>query len=408
MATRSRLTVNPSFFIKNIYKSFREDWKTAYSFMRFQAAKESWNLRHRNKEIDGTGDKIELVSLRITDMCNLRCHSCGQWGDNGYLVGTPLKELKQREVPVERYKKLVDDVMATGSRPIWYIWGGEPMLYPGIIELLYYIKERGMPISLVTNGTHVAKRAEELLDTLKILHVSVDGPNPEIHNAQRPGVSKKHDNFKAVEAGLKAISDGKKARGQTFPYLVPISCITSYNIDYLADLYDFTSQYADAQMLYLTWWIDAQSAAEHTHDFERRFGFKPKTHYGWIGTWKDFDYSKLLDKYDELWSKWEKSGKCPPVMMPRVSGAEEIEKYYLDHSATFGYDQCVSIYMTVEIDSNGDVSYCRDYHDYIVGNIREESILDIWNNEKSKKFRKSITKEGIMPVCRRCCGLMGF
>ena len=95
MATRSRLTVNPSFFIKNIYKSFREDWKTAYSFMRFQAAKESWNLRHRNKEIDGTGDKIELVSLRITDMCNLRCHSCGQWGDNGYLVGTPLKELKQ-------------------------------------------------------------------------------------------------------------------------------------------------------------------------------------------------------------------------------------------------------------------------------------------------------------------------
>ena len=46
-----------------------------------------------------------------------------------------------------------------------------------------------------------------------------------------------------------------------------------YNIDVVVDLYKFTSQFADAQIFYLTWWIDAESAQEHTEDFEKRFGF---------------------------------------------------------------------------------------------------------------------------------------
>ena len=64
--------------------------------------------------------------------------------------------------------------------------------------------------------------------------------------------------------------------------------------------------------------------------------------------------------------------------------------------------------MTMEIDSNGDVSLCRDYHDYIIGNIKNDSVMDMWNNDKAQKFRSSISTEGPMPVGRRCCGLMGY
>ena len=51
-------------------------------------------------------------------MCNLRCHTCGQWGDNGYLLGKSLKELKRREVPAERYKNFVDDLQKQGLAPM--------------------------------------------------------------------------------------------------------------------------------------------------------------------------------------------------------------------------------------------------------------------------------------------------
>jgi radical SAM protein with 4Fe4S-binding SPASM domain len=60
------------------------------------------------------------------------------------------------------------------------------------------------------------------------------------------------------------------------------------------------------------------------------------------------------------------------------------------------------------VDSNGDLSPCRDYHDYVVGNIKTHTITELWNSERYKAFRRSVATEGLMPVCSRCCGLMGY
>ena len=115
MALRSR--ISSRFLVNELATAMSEDWGTASKFMRYQLAKESFNWRHPFGAKHGKGDAIELVSLRITDMCNLRCHSCGQWGDNGYLIGKSLKELKQREVPVEIYKELVDQSLMKAGHP---------------------------------------------------------------------------------------------------------------------------------------------------------------------------------------------------------------------------------------------------------------------------------------------------
>jgi radical SAM protein with 4Fe4S-binding SPASM domain len=87
---------------------------------------------------------------------------------------------------------------------------------------------------------------------------------------------------------------------------------------------------------------------------------------------------------------------------------DEFPRYYREHGATFGYDQCISIFSTMEINNNGDVSLCRDYNDYVIGNIANQTLDEIWQGEKARRFRESVATEGLMPVCRRCCGLMGF
>ena len=61
----------------------------------------------------------------------------------------------------------------------------------------------------------------------------------------------------------------------------------------------------------------------------------------------------------------------------------------------------------MEVNSNGDLSPCRDYHDYVVGNIKEATITELWNSPAYRKFRQSLATEGLMPVCSRCCGLDG-
>ena len=43
-----------------------------------------------------------------------------------------------------------------------------------------------------------------------------------------------------------------------------------------------------------------------------------------------------------------------------------------------------------------------------VGNMKDESLVSLWNSERFGRFRKSISTDGLMPVCSRCCGLMGY
>lgn len=395
--------------MKQLGKMMWQDWPTFAAAARLQLAKETFNLRHPFGAKHGRGDAVQQISLRITDMCNLRCHTCGQWGDNGYLVGKSLKELKQREVPIETYERFVDEVVDAGWSPLWYIWGGEPMMYPGITELMAYLHERKMPVTMVTNGTNVVKNLDTIMDSCKLVWLSIDGPDENIHNDQRPGVNPKHDNFSDVSEALKMLTEEKRRRGTIYPFVIPISVIASYNIDYITDIYDFTSQYADAHIFYLSWWIDQQAAEAHAADFKGRFGFEPYTHWGWVGSWKDFDHGIVYDKFMEMERKYQANGsRCKPMMYPRLETPDDVREYYTDHSAVFGFNQCVSIYMTMEIDSNGDVSLCRDYHDYIIGNIQQQSATEIWTSEKARKFRSSISTDGIMPVCRRCCGLMGY
>jgi radical SAM protein with 4Fe4S-binding SPASM domain len=402
-----RLRVPVRFLARQFIKYTWRDWPTMSHAVRLQLARETFNWRHPFGA-DGRGDTVHQISLRPTDLCNLRCHTCGQWGESGYLRGQSLKTLKQRELPLETYIKLVDQVVEAGWSPIWYIWGGEPMLYPDLFELLRYIVARRMPINMVTNGVNVVNHVDEIIETCKGLWLSIDGPAAAIHNQQRPGASPRDDNFSDVMAALKTISAEKKRRHSLYPFLAPITTISKYNVGCLTDIYRLISPYADVHTIYLAWWIDRPAAQEHTADFERRFGFAPHSHWSWVGTWKDFDHGLIFDQFEEMWRLSKKHNRCPAIMFPSLNSPEAVQQYYQDHTTTFGYKQCFNIYSTMEVDSNGNVSLCRDYRDYVIGNIKTDPVTEIWQSEAARQFRRSISGEGLMPVCRRCCGLMGY
>jgi radical SAM protein with 4Fe4S-binding SPASM domain len=63
-----------------------------------------------------------------------------------------------------------------------------------------------------------------------------------------------------------------------------------------------------------------------------------------------------------------------------------------------------------DIDYNGNVHFCADYPDYVIGNIREQRFWDIYNGERAQKFRKELREspQGIFPGCLRCYQNMLF
>ncbi len=101
----------------------------------------------------------------IHNECNYDCKFCG----------SQYKDGSQRWLSLDLYKKYTDNIIkeCNGS-PTWFqITGGEPTLFPDLLELLSYIKSKGPYISLISNGSRTLRWWEELknaevLDTLFI------------------------------------------------------------------------------------------------------------------------------------------------------------------------------------------------------------------------------------------------
>ena len=393
-----------------IFKSFRilapHPWITS-KLLSLQLAK--WLFPFPNfQAAAGKAGNIHQMSIRITDICNLRCHTCGQWGDNGFMHDRNLPEHRLAEVTPERYLEVFDDLVANGHRPNIYIWGGEPMLYRRIVEVIQGASRRGLPVSIATNGHSLAEHADRFTEIpLFLLQVSIDGHTAEIHNNLRPSAGE-GDSFAVIQSGLRAVKEAKQENRSSLPLVASLTVISKQNINHLIDIFHTFKNSVDIFVFYLSWWIDPIQAHQHEDDFLKRFGFAPQLHWGWVGNWRPEDYALLssqLIKIQEL----AQSLSAPAVnIIPNLTSPEDLKQYYTDHSARFGFNQCISIYQAVELHSNGDMSPCRDYHDYTVGNIKDDSIINLWNCEKYTSFRQSLRSQGLMPVCTRCCGLMGY
>jgi radical SAM protein with 4Fe4S-binding SPASM domain len=392
--------------LKSMRHLVRHPW-IYHKLASLQLEKALFNLAYPPSS-EGRGHRIRQVSLRITDFCNLRCHTCGQWGDRGFLRGQDLKEFKKREVPPSRYIEVFEDLKRHGHRPLLYLWGGEPMLYEGALEVITAATELGFPTSIATNGTRIASFAERLVQApLFLMQVSIDGPTAAIHNRARPGVGGA-DNFADIQAGLAAVQQARKAHKSGLPLIASLTTISRENYRHLLEIYESFRDQVDLFVFYLAWWIDKDRAQAHEDDFSRRFGFKPTRPWGWVGDWQPDDYRELNRQLEELQQR-SRAWSAPPVtIIPPFLGEADLRTYYTDHRANFGFNRCLSIFQVVEVNSNGDLSPCRDYHDYVVGNLKEKTITELWNSEAYRKFRRSLAKEGLMPVCSRCCGLMGY
>jgi MoaA/NifB/PqqE/SkfB family radical SAM enzyme len=63
-------------------------------------------------------------------------------------------------------------------------WGGEPLLRPDIGEILRYAHNLGLYTSIITNGTYLSQKAEEIVDCVDLTWVSLDYSS-EYHDQMR-------------------------------------------------------------------------------------------------------------------------------------------------------------------------------------------------------------------------------
>lgn len=113
----------------------------------------------------------------LTRACNLRCAHC--------FAGVRARP-EPGELTTAQVLTAFADLEELGS-PVVVLTGGEPLLRPDLPELLLATRRHGLDAWLCTNATLVDdQRADQLATAdLRGCSVSLDGPDPETHDALR-------------------------------------------------------------------------------------------------------------------------------------------------------------------------------------------------------------------------------
>ena len=118
-----------------------------------------------------------VVNFHIVNSCNYACRYCfGKFGDKSYL------SLPEAEHVVAG---IADYFRVSGiSQGRINLAGGEPLLYPRLDELIDCIHNKGIAVSIVTNGSLLTpSRIGSWRGKVTCIGLSVDALSPEVNRA---------------------------------------------------------------------------------------------------------------------------------------------------------------------------------------------------------------------------------
>jgi hypothetical protein len=92
--------------------------------------------------------------------------------------------------------------------------------------------------------------------------------------------------------------------------------------------------------------------------------------------------------------------------VPHITSRKEIEIYYKNPERFISAANCEIPWFNAQILANGDVLPSSRCFHIIMGNIKENSFMGVWNGKKFRDFRKFLIKRHVTPACSRCCGIL--
>jgi len=306
-------------------------------------------------------EPLQTITIRVTKACNLRCLHCYS------ISGVSLKN----ELSLKEIKSILGQSKKLGTIRIFFT-GGEPFIRSDICEILRYADDQGFAIYISTNGTLFNKKNVNTLKSLKhlkTLQISIDGLR-EIHDSIR-GMKGTFDKAirwaKFIKEELKN-SDTKVAL---------ILTLMKKNKDEVGKIYELAiSLDIDVFAIVPLYPVKRSEKAEDISSEEKYKVFHD-----------------LCEIYRNRKPKTKLGLLVPPVLIPQ--SLKEIE---------YGSGYVCTFPSMLGIDANGDVAPCDglfSFRNFILGNIRKDSLENLWNHPLMKKLR-SIEKNNLKGVCRKC------
>ncbi len=309
---------------------------------------ETWGLEFTPEEIAEARENNRLLSLELelSRRCNLQCVYCYASS------GQPL----ENELELHEILDAVDQAVDLGARKIIVLGGGEPLLYPHLLEVIDHILDKGVQADLFTNATLITpERAREFYERNISTVIKMNSRRPEVQDflAGHSGA------FDAIQKGLKALVEAGYPDEEHRLGVETIICRQNY--DEIPEIW--------------TW--------------ARQQGFVP---YVEIMTWQGRakDHPELEVSVEDLRRLFEKLAEIDE---------REYGKTWIPHPP-LAASHCARHEYSCTVTSNGDIHPCPGVS-ISAGNIREEPLASILANSPLIRDLRHI-RELIKGQCKTC------
>jgi MoaA/NifB/PqqE/SkfB family radical SAM enzyme len=316
---------------------------------------------------------LPVVILMPHSACNCRCVMCDIWKGN-----KNLKQLSENDI-----RGLLDTLKKFGTQQV-AMSGGEALLNTNFFRLCAILKKEGIKITLLSTGLSVKKNAEQLLEWVDDLILSLDGDEP------------LHDAIRNIPGAFNKLNEGV----QYLRSLDPNYRITARTVIHRLNFRNWESIINEAKIMGMDQ-VSFLPADVSSHAFNRQMAWEePKQH-------------EILISENELPELREVISRVVKNSFDFESGfiaesPEKIQQVYDYYAAFYGlnpfpYKKCNAPWVSTVIEADGSVRPCF-FHE-VIGNIRDSSLASILNSDTAINFRKTLDMS-TNTTCVKCvCSL---
>jgi radical SAM protein with 4Fe4S-binding SPASM domain len=307
-------------------------------------------LRTRHPERKDRG--LDCAVWEFTLRCNLRCSHCG----------SSAGAARAKELDTKECFRVVEQLAEIGCRDV-ALMGGEPLMRDDLYEVGQAVKQLGMNLNMVSNGTLMKDRIDQVrrLEP-KVVGISLDGMK-EAHESIRGAGT--------YGPTLTAVDLLRDAGIQT----TVITTVSKVNFKDLPGM---------RKMLLgkgVNWQIQT---AMPFGNFRRDLMLSREEFYA---TGLFIAKERLRTRYEDM-----------PVTGAHCCG------YYSKLIPGTRFKGCTAGISTVGITSDGGIVGCLSMGNdrFIEGNVRERSLVDIWRDPKGFKYTRGFAETDLGDNCAKC------
>lgn len=312
---------------------------------------------------------VNRIYIEVTTKCNFACITCirSSWEDS------------LLHMDWATFENILDNLKDLPNLESVHFGGfGEPMMHPKIFDMLRAVKELGLKVEMITNGSYLTEdNIQKLIDLeLDVLFTSLDSPDEEEYNEIRQGAD-----FQDVFHNVKKLQAMKLERKTKKPEL---------GIEFVA----MKKNYAKLPKLIRMAWDLHASKVIVSNLIPYHESMKDEIVY-------DIDDTGCLFKGESFVTA------IRATMSSMKLRTERHCKFVKDKSLCINYQgnvsPCYALMHTYECYIYGRK---KQMYPCYLGNVNEKKLRDIWMDSKYVTFRQTVD-EFRFPSCTDCKSLDG-